>query len=254
LSLEHRTDGSSGTDLSSAWKWLGDVELQLAYPGIWLRDDVYATHGHYMDCYRRLPRLECIAAATMVRAVGPLPHRTTPDDYERILWPIYRVAFRLAQVGVARRITSPSETAWRTLAGGQSRPWTRRAAARVAPGALSMLNRALRHDFTTDFSYEEVSGSGAAAATELFRHLEVEADHLLVGHTHRAGPLPKEEAWVLPGGGKLHNTGCWVSNTAFGDPPPRPFRAGDVTWLDETGPPYRLNAFDEMGLVSPATT
>ena len=26
------------------------AELRIAYPGVWLRDDVYATHGHYMDC------------------------------------------------------------------------------------------------------------------------------------------------------------------------------------------------------------
>ena len=25
--------------------------VQLAYPGVWLRDDVYATHGHYLDCH-----------------------------------------------------------------------------------------------------------------------------------------------------------------------------------------------------------
>jgi UDP-2,3-diacylglucosamine pyrophosphatase LpxH len=255
LALEHRIEGPSGTsDLSEASRWLGRVGLQISYPGIWLRDGVYATHGHYMDCYRRLPRLECIAAATMVRAVGPLPDRTTPDDYERVLCRIYRAAFRLAQVGVARRIMNPSEKAWRTLAGGKSRPWTHRTASRIAPSALGALNRALRHDFTTDFSYEEVSVSGAAAATELFRHLKVEADHVLVGHTHRAGPVDGESAWVLPGGARLHNTGSWVSNSAFGDPPPRPFRPGDVTWLDETGSPYRLNAFEDAGLASPATT
>jgi hypothetical protein len=102
-------------------------------------------------------------------------------------------------------------------------------------------------DFTSDFSYESISPSGAAAATALFRHLGLEADHVLVAHTHRAGPVEEEHAWTLPSGALLHNTGSWVSNIAFGDPPPMPFRPGDVTWLGETGPPYRLNAFDEIG-------
>ena len=42
---------------------LGKAELSIAYPGIWLRDDVYAIHGHYMDCHWTLPRRRTPAAA-----------------------------------------------------------------------------------------------------------------------------------------------------------------------------------------------
>ncbi|MEA2179412.1 MAG: hypothetical protein QOG77_2709, partial [Solirubrobacteraceae bacterium] len=34
---------------------LGDVEVTLAYPGFWIRDDVWATHGHYLDVHGTLP-------------------------------------------------------------------------------------------------------------------------------------------------------------------------------------------------------
>ena len=40
----------------------GAASSRIAYPGIWLRDDVYATHGHYMDCHLTLPRAECVGA------------------------------------------------------------------------------------------------------------------------------------------------------------------------------------------------
>ena len=44
-----------------------DVELTLAYPGLRLRPDVYATHGHYLDLHLTVPRLESIAASAMGR-------------------------------------------------------------------------------------------------------------------------------------------------------------------------------------------
>src|ERR1043166_772833 len=48
LGLEHQADPSPGpTALID--EWLGPARLRIAYPGVWLRDDVYATHGHYMD-------------------------------------------------------------------------------------------------------------------------------------------------------------------------------------------------------------
>ena len=34
------------------------ARLQFAYPGIWLRDDVYAFHGHYADAHATVPTFE----------------------------------------------------------------------------------------------------------------------------------------------------------------------------------------------------
>ena len=31
---------------------------ELAYPGVWLRPDVYATHGHYVDLHITVPSFE----------------------------------------------------------------------------------------------------------------------------------------------------------------------------------------------------
>src|SRR3954447_20122742 len=73
------------------------ARVQLAYPGIWLRDDVYAFHGHYSDVYATLPTFERIAAGAMARYVAKLPDRATPDDYEATLSPLYAWLHALTQ-------------------------------------------------------------------------------------------------------------------------------------------------------------
>ena len=55
IGLEHRYPPSPGPE-QLLQRWLGPTRLEFAYPGIWLREDVYATHGHYMDCHLSLPR------------------------------------------------------------------------------------------------------------------------------------------------------------------------------------------------------
>lgn len=236
-------------------RWLGPAELRVAYPGIWLREDVYATHGHYMDCHWRLPRIECIAAAGVMRAFGPLPESSRPGDYERVLRPVYGFSFALAQSGLARRATRPSERAWRTIAAGnRTNGRVRRAALRGAvaagvPATIWSVNRALRAEFAADISPTSITQSGIDAATELVRRLEIEADHVITGHTHRGGPAEREVEWELPGGSRLHNTGSWVFASAFHRPgtPPGPYWPGTVTWLEEEGPPRRVRLLMDRG-------
>jgi hypothetical protein len=239
LDLEHRGEpaGEGATRLAS---WLGRAELQISYPGIWLRDDVYATHGHYMDCHLRLPRLECIAAAVTMRTLGPLPERPQPADYERVLRPVYDFTFGLAQGG-GRRATRPSERAWRALSSRNgNRGRARRAALRAAvPAGIWSLNRLLHAEFDADISTGAISRSGIAAAATLDERLDIDSAHTITGHTHRGGPWNGEAEWMLPSGGSLHNTGSWVFASAFHHPgtPPGPYWPGTVTWLDDSGPP-----------------
>jgi UDP-2,3-diacylglucosamine pyrophosphatase LpxH len=247
LELEHRAEpaGEATTRIAT---WLGGAEMQIAYPGIWLRDDVYATHGHYMDCHMSLPRLECIAAAATMRALRPLPERPDPIDYERILRPVYGLTYGLAQGGVARRAARPSERAWQTASGRSGSGRIRRTALRAAvPATIWGINRVLHAEFSANLSAGSISHSGVAAATELSKRLRIEAAHTITGHTHRGGPHEGETEWPLPGGGKLHNTGSWVFSSAFHHPgtPPGPYWPGTLTWLDEDGPPSRVRLLHE---------
>ena len=228
--------------------WLGRASLRIAYPGLWLRDDVYATHGHYMDAHLKLPRPECLATAALIRARGPLPSPAAPNDYERVLRPIYGFSFGVAQARAAipRPRVQPGEAAWGILGGdsdgGDSARRLRAATLRAAfPLGIRALNRLLRSDFDSDISATAIFLAGVEAATELSTRLQVDGAHVITGHTHRGGPIEGEAIWPLAAGGQLHNTGSWVFSSAFHNPgtPPSPYWPGTVTWVEDTGPPRR---------------
>ncbi|HWA54948.1 MAG TPA: metallophosphoesterase [Solirubrobacterales bacterium] len=252
LGLEHRALPENGP-LARIDAWLGEAELSVAYPGVWLRDDVYASHGHFMDCHMTLPRLECLAAAAVMRRAGRPPDPASPADYERILRPVYGLAFGLAESDLGNRAHRPSERAWHVVSGPRDGGRVAAAAHRAAIGAgvpagVWLLNRLLRADFHPDVSATAITRDGIAAATELARRLRLDAAHVINGHTHRAGPHPDEEEWLIPGGGRLHNTGSWVYADAFHHPgsPPNAYWPGTVTWLEEEGPPRRERLLLEL--------
>jgi hypothetical protein len=225
--------------------WLGGARLRIAYPGVWLRDNVYAIHGHYMDAHLTLPRAECVAAATMIRLAGPPPQRATPGDYERVLRPLYGFAYGLAQVmPIKRRRNGPFERAWEILAKEKGDGSLRARAARAGfPPAIRGLNALLRSGFEPDVSTGAIFRSGVRAATEMAVRLGVDDVHVITGHTHRGGPLEGEPEWLLPRGGRLHNTGSWVFASAFHQPgtPPNSYWPGTVTWLEDEQPPRRVH-------------
>jgi predicted phosphodiesterase len=228
-------------------RWLGGARLRIAYPGMWLRDDVYATHGHYMDVHLSLPRAECIAAVAMSRAIGSVPASATPADYERVLRPIYGFFYALAQSRPARHARSnrsASEAVWEILAGLDGRAGPRRRALGAAvragfPVSVWTLNRLLKADFKADVSAAAIFATGLEGAREMAAHLGVDHVHTIVGHTHRGGPYEREAAWMLDGGGCLHNSGSWFFAKAFHRPgtPPSDYWPGTVIWVEETGPP-----------------
>lgn len=250
LTLDARADPSPGPTATLAAA-LAPARLRIAYPGIWLRDDVFATHGHYMDVHLRLPRAECVAIAAVRRLSGPLPDPATPADYERLLRPVYGLAYGAAQAmprrAHRRREVGPSEAAWELLAGDRPNRNRRRKlkaqAARAGfPLAVAGVNRLLRADFEADIHGAAIFRSGVAGATEMARRLGVDGGHVITGHTHRGGPRTEEAPWPLPGGGLLHNTGNWVFSTPLHNPgaPPNSYWPGTVTWIEDSGPPRRV--------------
>ncbi|HEY2717491.1 MAG TPA: metallophosphoesterase [Solirubrobacterales bacterium] len=248
LGLEQTADPSPGP-LTMIDEWLGRARLRIAYPGLWLREDVYATHGHYCDAHLRLPRAECVAVATVSRFAGPVPDPATPADYERRVRPIYGLGYGIAQARsapVARSQGNASEAAWEVLSGqanggGPARRARRAAIRRGFPLAIRGLNRLLRAEFEPDIDPAAIFSGGIEAVAEMARRLGVDGGHVIYGHTHRGGPLPGEAEWELPGGGRLHNTGSWVFASIFHHPgePPSPYWPGTLTWLEDEGPPRR---------------
>ncbi len=247
LVLEQDDEPGAGAGATIAG-WLGEARLRIAYPGVWLRDDVYATHGHYMDAHLRLPRPECLATAAMIRIRGPLPTPAAPADYERVLRPIYGFSFGVAQAraSIPDPGRPPGLAAWRALGGGHRSGGAvkqlRAASLRAGfPAGIWAVNRVLHSDFEADIGPGAIFRAGVDAATELAARLQVDAAHVITGHSHRGGPNEDEPAWPLPGGGNLHNTGSWVFASAFHRPgvPPDAYWPGTVTWLEDSGPPQR---------------
>jgi hypothetical protein len=248
LGLEHHDQAPGDGAGAVIDRWLGPARLRISYPGLWLREDVYATHGHYMDAHLSLPRAECLAIATLIRLSGQLPSPATAVDYERVLRPVYGFSFGVAQARtrVGRPRPHPSEAAWKALTGNGSEQSAakrlRAASVRNAfPAGIWAINRLLGSEFGADISAAEIFRAGVVAATEMAARLGVDGAHVVTGHSHRGGPNEDEASWPLRGGGQLHNTGSWVFASAFHNPgtPPSPYWPGTVTWIEESGPPRR---------------
>ena len=82
MGLDCGVESVAGEPVARLAELLSPARVRVAYPGVWLRDDVYAIHGHYLDLHLSVPTLERLGAALMRRIVdldggGPRVRRTT---------------------------------------------------------------------------------------------------------------------------------------------------------------------------------
>jgi hypothetical protein len=235
------------------------ARLTLSYPGIWLREDVFALHGHYLDLHTTVPTMERLAAGAMARWVAPIRHEgVTADDYETVLAPLYAWMHALAQRsgdGVMRAGARSSARAWVAMVGeGRHRRPVR--AAVMGGGfvaAVKTLNAAgvgpLRHELSgAALRQGSLHGIG-----EVVRRLGIDAAHVLFGHSHRSGPWPGDVAaeWIAPTGARLMNTGSWVYQRHFLSDVPNasPYWPGTAILVesDLTEPPRLVRLLGDRG-------
>ena len=226
---------------------MGVAEVGLAYPGTWLRADTYATHGHYLDCHMTVPRVECLAIAAIRRMRGGLPGPScSAEDYEAILAPLYAFAYSLAQFvvpGSQPPGVGTSSRMWARVHACGGRDLRGRLLGGVAiPAAVRLLNRLGLGPFSADLSGIELRRAGLRAIGDVAERLGVAADHLIFGHTHRAGPLSGDQDWVTPSGIALTNAGSWVYEPALlsGEGPANPYWPGVVALVGDSGPPQLI--------------
>lgn len=235
---------------------LPQTDVVLAYPGIWLRDDVYATHGHYLDRHLTVPRVECVLASAVARFTGSPPEgASAADAYEAALAPIYAFAHSVVQSAPAQGVTkgsSLSRHVWRRSNPGGRTTASGLALGRVAiPVAVGVLNAAGLGPFRPDISSSELRRSGLRAMAAVVEAMGVEASHVIFGHTHRAGPRGDDvEGWWTPGGTRLTNTGSWIYEGVFldGTGSENPYWPGRVTWLGDSGPPEQVETLEGLDL------
>jgi UDP-2,3-diacylglucosamine pyrophosphatase LpxH len=236
-------DGPAGVIAS----WLGGSEVTLAYPGLTLAPGVFATHGHYLDLYLTVPRLESIAASVMGRLTGRGSRCRSADDFEAVLAPLYGFYAGLAQgasAPVLQRGGSLSRSVWSRVTGDR---WVSRLLlGRVTiPAAVAALNRLRLGPFSAELTGDELRRSGLLAMGRVAEALAPGADHVIFGHTHRPGPLASDDdgEWISLCATRLWNSGSWYFEPAFvsGRKEPSPYSPGTVLWLDPGGTPRLEN-------------
>jgi predicted phosphodiesterase len=226
--------------------FLAPAAVEVAYPGLWLRDDVYATHGHYADAHLVVPTMERLAAGAMARFVGAIPDPATPDHYESVLAPIYALSQASAQRGAPGRIAIGSRSpvgTWSAL-NGRGRHSRVKARALAIPFRLAVIavNRAGLGPVAPAIGIDDLRRGGLAAVAEAARRLRLSAPHLVFGHTHRTGRLDGDDPaeWRTPGGMQLHNAGCWLFDPLFmrrGPQGASPYWPGGAILVEDEGPP-----------------
>jgi hypothetical protein len=226
--------------------WLAPASVQVAYPGLWLRDDVYATHGHYLDAHIVIPTIERLSIGALARWIGPIPDPATAEDYEAVLAPLYALSQASAQRAGAGRTAIGGRSAmgiWSSLSGRGRRHRLRGYALQAGFRAgVGVVNRAGLGPVQTQIGVVELRRAGLAAIGEVVRRLRVTPAHLVYGHTHRTGMLDGDDPgeWRTPSAIALHNCGNWVHEKRFtgrGSESSNPYWPGGAIALDGDGPP-----------------
>ena len=220
--------------LARLTSWLGPARVRVSYPGAWLGDRIWATHGHYLDRHL-LPE----AAYGVARGLlGRLPRDgATPADYEggpsatRVealltRWlprPLAELTDEMAEV--LRAATMPSSP-------------RRALGRRIAPFAQRALGAQMRR-------------ASIPALARVVHRLGVQADWVVFGHVHRCGPLAGDVArqWSGPKGvPRIANTGSWVYEPVLLHrvAPPHPYWPGGAIRLAEGGEPEAIGLLDHL--------
>lgn len=248
LGLESAVEWDPREALGRVVESLAPARVRVAYPGLWLREDVYAIHGHYGDRHNTVPIIERLGAALTVRVAGePAGGPARTEDYEAALAPMYAWIDAVAQMGGLRGAGGDGSfqvRAWRALSGAGGRGGLRRRGMVVVfPAVVAGLNRLGMGPLRADVSSGELRRAALRAFAEVLARLEVRAPHVIFGHTHRAGPLPGDEPGEWD---RLLNTGSWVYERGYlGDAPGEsPYRPGFAAIVGDDGPPELINLLD----------
>ena len=240
--MEPGEPGPAGT----VAEYLHRAEAVVAYPGLWLRPDVYATHGHYLDCHMTVPRLERLLAALMQAAIGGLPEqRAAPGATTRRCWrrsmrlptatprPVRQRGWALGRGAAA---TDQGDLALVGRTAATPRTW-------VAAGAIAYRRpgdgqpgRAA--PFRADLIARRGSSGRGCGRWQRWSRLGSEADYVIFGHTHRAGPRGEEPGGRSPTGSASSTPAAGSTRRGFGDAADAsPYWPGSAILVGDEGPP-----------------
>ncbi|MDQ2760416.1 MAG: metallophosphoesterase [Actinomycetota bacterium] len=214
--------------------WLKPARVSVHYPGVWLSERVWATHGHYLDRHL-LPE-----SSTGIRrgSLGRLPHdRAVPIDYERDQRPSLTALTRwLPRLPAALLDDLAELTRAATMASIPRILMDRR----IAPLNAMLLGAQMRY-------------ASIPALARVVHRLGVDAEWVLFGHVHRLGPLFGDDPlqWQGPEGWpKLANTGSWLYEPLLlhRATPPHPYWPGGAILLEPGRDPRAVGLLNGLGV------
>ncbi|MGI8427798.1 MAG: metallophosphoesterase [Solirubrobacteraceae bacterium] len=232
LKLETAIGRDATPALARLASWLAPARVRVHYPGVWLSERVWATHGHYLDRHL-LPDSSIGIARGLLRR---LPRDgAMPIDYERVSRP--------SLSSLSRWLPRPLAVLGDDLAKllrASTMPRVRRRLLhrRIAPLTAMLLGAQMRR-------------ASIPALARVVHRLGVEADWVVFGHVHRSGPLPGEDVlqWQGPGGRpKIANTGSWLYEPLLlhRAKPPHPYWPGGAVLLEPGQDPRAIGLLDDL--------
>ncbi len=223
---------SASPTLARLTSWLWPATVQVRYPGVWLSDRVWATHGHYLDLHL-LP----VAAWGIARGLIGRPPRdgVTPAAYERARRPSTAPATRWLPRPAAELLDELAE-----LVRASTMPRARRHLARrwIAPLNSRLLGLQMRH-------------AALPAFRRVVHRLGIDAEYTIFGHVHRLGPLADDDPadwWGSTGQSRILNCGSWVYEPALlhHATAPHPYWPGGAVLLEDGSEPRAIGLLDDV--------
>lgn len=222
--------------LARLTSWLEPARVRVHYPGVWLAEGVWATHGHYLDRHLLPENAYGIARGLL----GRLPRDgAAPVDYERAGGPSLTRLEALLTRWLPRPAAALLDDAAEFL----------RAA--TMPGIPKLLLNRRLAPLTARLLGTQMRRASVPALARVVHRLDVDADWVVFGHVHRCGPLNGDtpEAWRGPGGRpRIANTGSWVYEPLLVHraAPPHPYWPGGGMLVEAGRDPQPLGLLDHL--------
>lgn len=216
--------------------WLRPARVRVHYPGVWLTDGVWATHGHYLD--RHLLPESAFGIARGMLHRRPLVE-AAPGHYEvRGASSITRLEALLTR-SLPRPLAALVEDFAELLRAATMPSVPKRLFHhRLAPLNAMVLGLQMRR-------------ASIPALARVARSLAIDADWVLFGHVHRLGPLDGDRRLQWQGAGgrpMVANTGSWVYEPLLvhDAAPPHPYWPGGAVVLEAGRAPRAVGLLDEL--------
>jgi hypothetical protein len=218
--------------LARLTSWLQPARVRVRYPGVWLSENVWATHGHYLDRHLLPESAYGIARGLLGR---PPRRGASPIDYELARRPSLGRATRFLPRPFAALLDDAAELA---RASTMPRVQRRLLHRRIAPLTAMLLGTQMQR-------------ASIPALARVVQRLGIDAEWVVFGHVHRLGPLPTDDPaqWRGPGGRpRIVNTGSWLYEPLLvhDAAPPHPYWPGGAVLLEPGEDPRPIGLLDAL--------